>query len=130
MFSYFYSEQFSKFAWAALINVIILALFIKKIPINFSVLKSIYFVSLTITIPFLFKLFKNNGVDRKIGDLSYGVYLIHPLVISKLSFLNLLGLSYFGVVTIVSMTIAYILNIMTGPIEIIRQKLAKKSELL
>ena len=126
MFSYFYSEQFSKFAWVALINVMVLALFIKRIPINFSVLKLIYFVSLTISIPFLFKLFKNNVIDRKIGDLSYGVYLIHLGVLSRLSFSNLPSLSHFGVVAIVSIMAAVVLNIITSPIEIIRQKLAKK----
>ena len=126
MVSYYYSEQFLEFGRVALINVIVLALFIGKIPIDFGVLKLIYFISLTIAIPFLFKLFKNNVIDRKIGDLSYGVYLIHLPVLSRLSFLNLPSLSHFGVVAIVSIMAAYILNIITSPIEIIRQKLAKK----
>ncbi|MDK2818430.1 MAG: acyltransferase [Spirochaetota bacterium] len=125
MFSYYYAEQFLKFGWIALTNVIILAFFIRKIPIDFRVLKLIYFISLTIAIPFLFKLFKNNVIDRKIGDLSYGIYLIHPLIISKLSFLNLSSGSYFGLVVVVSMMAASVLNIITSPIEIIRQKLAK-----
>ena len=125
IFSYYYAKQFLKFGWIALTNVIILAFFIEKIPIDFRILKLIYFISLTIAIPFLFKLFKNNVIDRKIGDLSYGIYLIHPLVIWKLSFLNLSSGSYFGVVVVVSMIAASVLNIITSPIEIIRQKLAK-----
>ena len=123
MFSYLYSKQFSKFGWVALINVIVLALFTRKIPIDFEVLTLIYFISLTIAIPFLFTLFKNNIIDRKIGDLSYGVYLSHLVVMTQLSFLNLSGLSYFCVVAIVSMLTAYILNIITSPINIIRTKI-------
>ncbi|MDM8522518.1 acyltransferase [Desulfococcaceae bacterium HSG8] len=40
-------------------------------------LNIIYYASATIAIPFIFELTKNNKWDRKIGELSYPLYLIH-----------------------------------------------------
>ena len=60
-----------------------------------SVYKSIYLLTFTLlqiylvfSIPILFYLCKDDNIDRNIGNLSYIIYLVHPIVICCFSFNN------------------------------------------
>lgn len=47
----------------------------------------IYLLCVVIAIPFIFELTKKSKIDRKIGNLSYIIYILHLLVISVLNIL-------------------------------------------
>ncbi len=51
--------------------------------------KQLFFTSLFISIPFIFKLTINSKIDRTIGDLSYPIYISHILIISLVKDFNL-----------------------------------------
>lgn len=91
------------------------------------------------TFPFLFTLTKTNDLDRKIGDLSYPIYLIHPFIIhytksifryfeqseifAEGSTMNLLG-PISGIGTVLCSIL--ILNYIANPIEKVRYRMAKR----
>ena len=54
----------------------------------------IYYVLIVLSIPFLFRSFKNNKTDSMIGDLSYPIYISHFLVINLLNKTNFHFLRY------------------------------------
>lgn len=61
--------------------MVLFTLFYKQLPGQQS-LNLIYLASVFLTIPFLFIYTRKSGLDRKIGELSYPVYISHILVIN------------------------------------------------
>jgi peptidoglycan/LPS O-acetylase OafA/YrhL len=61
--------------------IILFTLFFKQLP-GEQLLKLVYLVSVFLSIPFLFIYTKKNRLDRKIGDLSYPMYISHILVMN------------------------------------------------
>jgi peptidoglycan/LPS O-acetylase OafA/YrhL len=47
-----------------------------------------YFLSFFLSIPFVFLLFKENIIDRFIGELSYPIYISHLLMLTVLNYIN------------------------------------------
>lgn len=91
-----------------------------------------FYFLLAILIPVIFAYSKNNSFDRKIGDLSYPVYISHILVnniVNPLFFVryvhnpNLQALVVFFCSVILSMAIIFFIQ---GPIEKIRFKNSEK----
>jgi peptidoglycan/LPS O-acetylase OafA/YrhL len=97
--------------------------FLSKIPLR-SIVELIYYSILVICIPYLFTFGKKHNFDRKIGDLSYPIYIFHMLCI--------LITGYFGLQTttnkarievlLIIILVSYLLNrYIADPIESIRQ---------
>lgn len=60
-------------------------IFIHNISENYDTLEEwLFYILITITIPFLFNLSKKSKFDRLIGELSYPMYIVHGLVIGIL----------------------------------------------
>lgn len=64
---------------------IVFTIFYEKLPkilyLPLNPIQWIYFLTLVIFIPYIFKIFKNNSIDKFLGDLSYPIYISHILVI-------------------------------------------------
>ena len=78
-------------------------------------------------IPFIFNLFKNNKIDRFIGELSFPVYISHFLIIDMLThFTNISHVFLGSVTTIISITFSIVVLIFfIKPIDRIRQNRIK-----
>lgn len=88
-----------------------------------SIIKTIFFfISMMMVIPFLFKFFKDNTIDRYIGELSYPIYISHIMVSIWFSIFGI-SLNESTIYLIIStLIISAILNhFVAGPIERIRQ---------
>lgn len=89
-------------------------------------LKWIFYVVFTLALPFIFELFKRSNLDRKIGELSYPIYITHMLVatvvINLYDFGGLKGI----VVAIGSVLFSMVINkYIQNPIESYRQNRVK-----
>lgn len=83
----------------------------------------ILFIFSFIFIPFIFKLFKNNKIDRFIGELSFPVYISHFLIIDILTHFTKLDHQYLGLIT-TAISIIFsilILKLVINPINTFRQ---------
>ena len=83
----------------------------------------VYFMYCMLAIPILFNQFKNSKLDRRIGELSYPVYISHILVISLFSTLPYpyLGQSWF--IVLFTILFSFLLQILiSDPIEKYRQR--------
>lgn len=99
-----------------LLACIIGVVFIEEIPIMDSVKYSIFYLLALCSIPFIFLSFKDNKIDRFIGELSFSIYISHHLLVSILRgyfFSKPLLIPYYGyVVVISSIILAIILQLM------------------
>jgi len=83
----------------------------------------ILFLFSFIFIPFIFNLFKNNKIDRFIGELSFPVYICHFLIIDIFTHFTNLSHQYLGlIVTVISIISSiFIIKIIIKPIDHYRQ---------
>ncbi len=85
----------------------------------------------TLSLPFIFHLTKSSRLDRRIGELSYPVYICHMLVISAvLPLVERFDLeTYLGEFTLLLTLVASyaLVRVIADPIEKIRQARVKKS---
>jgi peptidoglycan/LPS O-acetylase OafA/YrhL len=83
----------------------------------------VLFILSFIFIPFIFNLFKNNKVDRFIGELSFPVYVSHFLIIDILTHFTKLPHQFLGLsTTIISIIFSIlILKFIINPINTFRQ---------
>jgi len=85
----------------------------------------LYYSFAVFSLPFIFNLTKNSKKDRKIGDLSYPIYLVHGFIIAfSTPIIRWLGLNSFKtpILIILSILAAFILlKIIADPIEKFRQ---------
>lgn len=91
-------------------------------------LKKVIFYSLIFgSIPFIFLAFKNNSIDRYIGELSFSLYISHHLIVSlyhSFFYAHFHLLSYYGYsVVITSLILAVIFQkVIIKPLELARIK--------
>jgi peptidoglycan/LPS O-acetylase OafA/YrhL len=93
---------------------------------NFKI--SLYYLIIVFAIPFLFKLTRNNAIDRYVGELSYPIYISHIFV------LMFVGTNHFFTIESKATTLALctilfsmlINKFISAPIEKIRQGKANK----
>lgn len=87
----------------------------------------ILFLFSFIFIPIIFNLFKNNKIDRFIGELSFPVYISHFLIIDILTHFTNLNHQYLGITTtIISIIFSiFLLKLVIKPIDRIRQSRLK-----
>ena len=87
----------------------------------------ILFLFSFIFIPFIFNLFKNNKIDRFIGELSFPVYISHFLIIDILTHSTALPHQFLGLTTaIISIIFSIlILKFIINPINLFRQSRVK-----
>lgn len=87
----------------------------------------LFYMFLLISLPFIFKTFKENRLDRYIGELSFSIYIGHHLLVSLLHsyfFSNPLQLKYYGYTILgLSILLALVLHqYLVMPIERYRMK--------
>ena len=86
-----------------------------------------FYIVFAFALPFVFELFKRSDIDRKIGELSYPIYITHMLVAAVI--INLYDFKGFKgfVVAIGSLLFSMIINkYIQAPIETHRQNRLKK----
>lgn len=89
----------------------------------FSINEVFYFSSLLILVPLLFKYFKDNRIDRALGELSYPIYISHYLVVAVLNSLHIAILAESWCVILGTIAFSVLLNRFIGmPIERLRQR--------
>ncbi len=78
---HFYIKTINRIKIPITLGVLTILTLIMKLEVSFAI--HIFFLLLInlLTIPFLFQLFKSSKFDKNIGELSYPLYLIHPLFI-------------------------------------------------
>lgn len=83
----------------------------------------IYFSSIILSIPLLFKFFKTSKFDNQIGELSYPIYLIHLLISDIIITLDLLPRTKSGwQIALISIFLSILLNkFIAAPVEKYRQ---------
>ena len=112
---------FKKLIYILFIILILLFNFLDFI--EFSILKNIYFFTLFLIIPILFKNTKHIKIDRLVGELSYPIYINHLFLISILTFTKITYINNVYFVCILSIIFSYILNLtISKRIEAYRQK--------
>lgn len=89
-------------------------------------LKWIFYIIFALALPFIFELYKSSKLDRKIGELSYPIYITHVLVatlmINLYNFGNLKGFS----VAVGSVLFSMVINrYIQNPVESYRQNRVK-----
>jgi len=94
---------------------------------NQNIKQLILFLFSFIFIPFIFKLFKNNKIDRFIGELSFPVYISHFLIINTITHFTTLPHQYLSITTAI-ISIAFsilLLQFIINPINRFRQSRIK-----
>ncbi len=90
-------------------------LFYEFIPGRDHVKSSVFYLFVFIAIPFVFVAFKNNKIDRYIGEFSFSLYISHHIMVSILRgyfFSNPHYLMYYGyAVVLSSLSVAFLLQI-------------------
>jgi peptidoglycan/LPS O-acetylase OafA/YrhL len=96
----------------------------------FPLADTLYFISTTLAVPFLFIYFKSNKLDAAIGELSYPIYICHKFVFYVLKSVHFLSGQFFGLYVVVC-TIVFAIVLtkwVSVPIENYRQsRLIKQS---
>lgn len=98
-------------------------------PLSYSgeYLKWSFYIVFAFALPFIFELFKRSDIDRKIGELSYPIYITHMLVASVIINLYDFGAFKGFVVAIGSLLFSVvIIKYIQNPIEFHRQNRLKK----
>jgi peptidoglycan/LPS O-acetylase OafA/YrhL len=93
----------------------------------FSVKQFLYQVTIVLSIPIIFKYFKNNHLDTQIGELSYPVYISHILINLVLTSKYFIAIKTGWCVAIISIAFSWLLiKYVAAPIEKYRQRRLKK----
>lgn len=80
-----------KYAGIITLSMIILVVTFLFNPVNYEIRRWMYYVIFASLLPWVFYFSKDNKSDRRIGELSYPIYITHILV------LNIFQLSYFSI---------------------------------
>ena len=99
-----------------LLGICILMVFVfDEIKMDEDLKNSLFYLFLLCSIPLIFKTFKDNKWDRKIGELSFSLYICHHLLVSLWRgyfFENPIYMPYYGyTVVICSIIVAFLLQI-------------------
>ena len=111
--------------WIALVGIAPLAVFygIRDTADLDTVAMWIFYIFLSAALPFMFELTKDWWLDRQIGDLSYALYIVHPLTIAAFRFYFGADMPWLVVLTVVSLAAAFIRYCLEVPIDHIRSRL-------
>lgn len=87
----------------------------------------LFYGLIAISLPYVFKGFKNNTIDRYVGELSFSIYISHHLLVSIFRgyfFKNYQLLSYYGIVVVMSSIVLAVAlhHILVAPLEKYRLK--------
>lgn len=99
-----------------------------RLPESKAPLSLLFYIPLAAFIPFIFTLFKNNSLDRYIGELSYPVYILHMIFVKIVFQLNLPKIQFLNTFLISLATIilsVILIKFVQNPIDNIRHKLGK-----
>jgi peptidoglycan/LPS O-acetylase OafA/YrhL len=131
---YFYRKKIMKinsfWAFSILLYLISIMIYFHKLPFtqtifcSYSINDLLLFTSIIFTLPFLFHFFKDNNLDRQIGELSYPVYIAHIfiwLVVIRFLPSKSVYTSFFTILASLLLSIA-INYFITSPIEKIRAR--------
>lgn len=86
--------------------VLFITLVFQFIPIRFIMKQWIYYFVVMFSLPYLFIYSKNSRIDRRIGELSYGIYISHLFVISLMTVISYefvehaRQMRYLGIITV------------------------------
>lgn len=87
-----------------LLLVCLLAIvFVSQSPLHKNITNTLFYTLLFCSIPFIFNTFKNNAIDRYIGELSFSIYISHLLIVSILHpffFKQVFPMAYYGITTL------------------------------
>lgn len=125
-------EKVGKYAKLSTIAIIFLALIFWPLPISPNIKILFLFASFTILLPLIFLFKLKGGWDKKIGELSYPIYICHILVIyfvvavlDEFYIKNTLLITIFSVV--LSILFSILLNKVIGiPVESLRNRYRAK----
>ncbi len=88
--------------------------FVAQSPLHKNITNTLFYAIIFCSIPFIFNTFKNNAIDRYIGELSFSIYISHLLIVSILHpifFKQVLPMAYYGMATLFfSLGLALILH--------------------
>ncbi len=87
----------------------------------------LFYSLVAISIPYIFSVFKNNAMDRYIGELSFSIYISHHLLVSVFRgyfFTNYKLMAYYGYTVVISSVLLAIIlqKILVQPLEKYRLK--------
>lgn len=123
-YAYLKTKEVKHYIGQILLALCLLSIvFVSEISIPNQVVKQLLFYGLIfISIPYVFLSFKNNSVDRYIGELSFSIYISHLLIVSLLHpvfFNHTYPMMYYGVATLFfSIVLAVVFNhLIVQPIE-------------
>lgn len=113
--------------YGLLIGCLLFALFYNEWAKDSESKKWMFYGLIALSIPYLFKHFKDNKIDRWIGELSFSIYISHHLIVMFLHqffFKNVKWMSYYGYTALIlSFVLALMINkFVLAPIEKKRQK--------
>ena len=77
----------------SLVVIVLFTVMFESVPVSLRLKMLLYFTLLILLIPFVFERFRNNYLDRMVGETSYPVYLCHLIVIGAV---NYYGISFLG----------------------------------
>ena len=113
--------------YTLLILLVILIAGFDEIVMNETLKNYTFYAVFLVSLPFLFYTFKNNKIDRYIGELSFSIYIIHHLVVNVLRsffFSNTEYMCYYGyTVILISVLLALMMQRwLIDPLDRYRQK--------
>lgn len=101
--------------YVLLILCILGVFFINEIQIEENLRNSLFYLLVLCSLPYLFISFKNNYIDRYIGELSFSLYICHHLIVSVFRswfFEHPMYMSFYGyTVVLCSLILAFLLQI-------------------
>ena len=109
------SKSISPIIGYVLLFLCVLGVFvIDEIKIEENLRNSLFYLLVLCSLPFLFITFKNNPIDRYIGELSFSLYISHHIVVSLLRayfFSNTQYITFYGyTVVLCSLILAFLLQ--------------------
>ncbi len=108
-------KEISHLTGYILVGILIVLIFIYEyITIKDQLKNSLFYILVFISLPFIFSAFKNNKLDRDIGELSFSLYISHHLMVSVFRgyfFSNPQYLYFYGyAVVLSSLILAFLLQ--------------------
>lgn len=90
--------------------------------------RAVLFFGLAFALPFIHHALGRSSIDRRIGDLSYPIYIVHVLVISTIKWLAPAEMSVWLSVSGTLAAAGALYLVIDRPVDALRQKLAARAE--
>lgn len=88
-----------------------------------------FYITLAVSIPYIFRVVKNNRIDRFLGDLSYPVYITHMIFVKALLVLHVPRIPYLNSILIAVPTVIFsmlLVSFIQNPIDRFRHGLKRE----